>query len=173
MDPLVRLAHVAALAVYGGTTLALLTMVLPAAADTEDTAQQRRILTPALIAYNIASIGALGVLIMTGATSLTGLKASFGTGYASLVWPLVHKLTLTFLLTMVGTYLSFGIAHRIVRAERLGDPIDPERFASMLRRLRSGAWLAVALTLWTTWVGLDLTRRAAESAARVAITTPG
>lgn len=159
MDPLTRLVHVAALAVYGGTTLALLAMLLPTAADAGSPAEERRLLTRGLTAYNVLSIGALGVLIMSGATALTALKASYGPGYAALLWPLVAKLGLTFALTMVGTYLSFGIAHRLVRAERLGDPVDPERQRSMIARLRGGAWLALALTLWTTWVGLRLSGR--------------
>jgi hypothetical protein len=160
MPPLTRLVHVAALVVYGGTTLALIVMVLPMARAAGSPAEERRLLTPALTAYNVLSVGALGVLIMSGATALTGLKAAFGAGYAALLWPLVDKLALTFVLTMVGTYLSFGLAHRLVRAERLGDPVDPERQRSMLARLRVGAWLALALTLWTTWAGLRLADRA-------------
>jgi len=162
MDPLTRLVHLTALVVYGGTTLALVAMLLPMAAAAATPEEERRLLTRGLTAYNVISIGALGVLIMSGATALTGLKASYGPGYAALLWPLVGKLGLTFLLTMVGTYVSFGLAHRLVRAERLGDPVDEARQRSMLVRLRAGAWLALALTLWTTWAGLQLTSRAAH-----------
>jgi uncharacterized membrane protein len=164
MDPLTRLVHVTALVVYGGTTLALVTMLLPTAAAAASPAEERRVLGRGLTAYNVISVGALGVLIMSGATALTGLKASFGAGYSALLWPLVGKLGLTFALTMVGTYLSFGIAHRLVRAERLGDPVDAARQRSMLARLRGGAWLALALTLWTTWAGLQLSGRAVRPA---------
>jgi hypothetical protein len=160
MDPITRLVHVAALAVYGGSTLALVVMLLPMAAAAGSPAEERRLLSRGLTAYNVVSVGALGVLIMSGATALTGLKASFGADYALLVWPLVGKLGLTFMLTMVGTYLSFGLAHRLVRAERLGDPVDPARQRSMLARLRGAAWLALALTLWTAWAGLRLSDRA-------------
>ena len=57
---------------------------------------------------------------------------------------------------MVGTWLSFGIAHRLVRAELGGLPVEPERQRSMLRRLGSGAWLAIALAVWTAWQGMSL-----------------
>lgn len=162
MAPLTRLLHLLALAVYGGTTVALVAMLLPAAALAPTPGDERRILARALTSYNVLSVGALGVLIMTGATALTDLKAAYGPGYAGLVWPLAGKLALTFALTMVGTYLSFGLAHRLVRAERLGDPVDPAWQGALLRRLRAGAWFALALTVWTTWAGLGLAGRAAS-----------
>lgn len=170
MDPITRLVHVIALVVYGGATVALVAMLLPMAAAAGSPAEERRLLSRGLTPYNVVSVGALGVLIMSGATALTGLKASFGAAYTALLWPLVGKLGLTFLLTMVGTYLSFGIAHRLVRAERLGDPVDEARQRSMLARLRGGAWLALALTLWTTWVGLQLADRAARIGSATAAT---
>lgn len=169
MDPVTRFVHVMALVVYGGATLALVTMLLPAAAAAGSPADERRLLSRGLTAYNLLSVGALGVLIMSGAFALTGLKAAFGAGYARLLWPLVTKLTLTFVLTMVGTYLSFGLAHRLVRAERLGDPVDPVRQRSLLARLRAGAWLALALTLWTSWVGLQLSARVEPPAPPAAV----
>lgn len=173
MDPITRLVHVAALAVYGGSTVALVTMLLPTAAASASPAEERRLLARGLTAYNVVSVGALGVLIMSGATALTGLKATFGAEYALLLWPLVRKLLLTFALTMVGTYLSFGLAHRLVRGERLADPVDPARQASMLRRLRGGAWLALALTVATTWAGLGLSEGTRRTAARAnATATP-
>ena len=66
--------------------------------------------------YNVLSVGAVGVLIISGASALTDMKALYGPGYMLLLWPLAQKLALTFVLTMVATYLSFGLAHRLVRA---------------------------------------------------------
>jgi hypothetical protein len=156
MDPLTRLAHLLALAVYLGSTVALVFMLLPAAAAVEDPGLQRRVLARGLRPYNVLSVGALGVLILTGASSLTEWKRTLGPEYGRLLWPLVTKLSLTFALTMVGVWLSFGIAHRLVRAELGGLPVEPARQRSMLARLAAAAWVAIALAVWTTWAGLAL-----------------
>jgi hypothetical protein len=159
MSLLTRLLHLLALATYLGSTLALVVVFLPAtSALDDDPALQRRVLARGLRPYNVLSVGALGVLILSGASSLTEWKQALGPAYARLVWPLAGKLTLTFVLTMVGTWLSFGLAHRLVRAELGGLPVEPELQRSMLRRLSAGAWLAIALAVWTTWVGLRLGR---------------
>ena len=158
MDALTRLLHVLALATYLGSTVALVLVLLPAAAAIDDAAMQRRVLARGLRPYNVLSVGALGVLILTGASSLTEWKRTLGPAYGNLLWPLFGKLTLTFTLTMVGTWLSFGLAHRLVRAELGGLPVEPEQQRSMLKRLAGGAWLAIVLAVWTTWVGLSLGR---------------
>ena len=157
MDALTRLLHVLALATYLGSTVALVLVLLPAAAI-DDAAMQRRVLARGLRPYNVLSVGALGVLILTGASSLTEWKRTLGPAYGNLLWPLFGKLTLTFTLTMVGTWLSFGLAHRLVRAGLGGLPVEPEQQRSMLKRLAGGAWLAIVLAVWTTWVGLSLGR---------------
>jgi hypothetical protein len=96
--------------------------------------------------------------VISGASGLTDLKAGLGRDFSRLLWPLVGKLTLTFVLINVATYLSFGLAHRLVRAELGQLPVEPDKQASMIRRMRSAAWLGVALAAWTTWVGLGLVR---------------
>ena len=157
MNGLERLLHVLALATYLGSTLALVLVFLPATSVLDDDpAAQRRVLARGLRPYNVLSVGALGVLIMSGASSLTEWKQTLGPAYARVVWPLAGKLTLTFVLTMVGTWLSFGLAHRLVRAELGALPVEPELQRSMVKRLVAGGWLAVALAVWTSWVGLNL-----------------
>jgi uncharacterized membrane protein len=158
MDDLTRWVHLLGLATYLGSTLGLVLMVLPAAAEIADPAQQRRVLAKALRPYNVLSVGALGVLLMTGASSLTDLKATLHADFGRLLWPLVWKLGLSFLLINVATYLSFGLAHRLVRAELGQLPVEPEQQASILRRMRGTAWVAVGLAAYTTWVGLRLLR---------------
>ena len=111
MNVLERLLHVLALATYLGSTLALVLVFLPATSVLDDDpAAQRRVLARGLRPYNVLSVGALGVLIMSGASSLTEWKQTLGPAYARVVWPLAGKLTLTFVLTMVGTWLSFGLS---------------------------------------------------------------
>ena len=158
MDDLTRWVHLLALAAYLGSTLGLVLMVLPSAAQIADPALQRRVLAKALRPYNVLSVGALGVLLMTGASSLTDLKATMHAEFGRLLWPLVWKLTLSFLLINVATYLSFGLAHRLVRAEVGQLPVEPEQQAGILRRMRGTAWVAVGLAGYTTWVGLRLLR---------------
>jgi hypothetical protein len=129
------------------------------------------VLARALRLYNVLSVGALGVLILTGASSLTSLKVSLRADYGRLLWPLAAKLGLTFALVLTGTWLSFGIAHRLVRAE-LGDlPVEPERQRGMLRRMRAAAWIALALTAWTAWVGIGLGRVAATASRPPTVST--
>jgi len=156
MDDLTRWVHLLGLAVYLGSTLALVLMLLPAVEQVADPAEQRRLLAKGLRPYNVLSIGALGVLLMTGASSLTDLKASMRADFGRLIWPLAWKLLLAFLLINVATYLSFGLAHRLVRAELGQLPVEPERQAGILRRMRATAWVCVALAAYTTWVGLRL-----------------
>jgi hypothetical protein len=158
MDTLTRWTHLLALAAYLGTTLALVLVFLPASEAIDDAAVQRRVLARGLRPYNVLSVGALGVLVLTGASGLTSYKALLGPEFGRLVWPLVWKLALTFLLVNVATYLSFGLAHRLVRAELGRLPVEPEAQAGMIRRMRWTAWLGVALAAWTTWVGLRLIR---------------
>jgi len=158
MHGFTRLLHLLALATYLGTTLALATMLLPAAAAIDDPGLQRRFLVRGLRPYNLLSVGALGVLVLTGASSLTEWKRALGPAYGQLLWPLAGKLALAFALTMVGTWLSFGIAHRLVRAEQGGLPVDAARQRAMVQRLGGGAWLAIALAVWAAWTGLSLGR---------------
>jgi hypothetical protein len=158
MDALTRLVHHLATATYLGSTLALVLVFLPAMEKVPDAALQRRLLARGLRPYNVLSIGALGVLVISGASGLTDLKAMLGANFMRLMWPLLGKLTLAFVLINVATYLSFGLAHRLVRAELGQLPVEPEKQAGMIRRMRMAAWLGVAFAVWTTWSGLRLLR---------------
>jgi hypothetical protein len=153
-----RFIHLLAVATYFGATLDFAFVFLPAAEAVDDPTVQRRVLARGLKPYNLLSVGALGVLIVTGASSLTDMKALFGRDYALLLWPLVRKLSLTFALTMVATYISFGIGHRLVRAELGSLPVESDKQRSQIARMRSAAWLALLLAAWTAWIGLGLTR---------------
>jgi hypothetical protein len=158
MDALTRWIHLLATAVYLGGTAGLALVFLPAVEAIDDAALQRRVLARGLRPYNVLSVGALGVLVISGASALTDLKALLGPEFGRLLWPLVGKLGLTFILINVATYLSFGLAHRLVRAELGQLPVEAEKQAGMIRRMRAAAWLGVALAAWTVWVGLRLVR---------------
>ena len=158
MDIVTRWMHVLALSAYLGSTLDLVLVFLPAAEAITDPALRRRVLARGLRMYNVLSVGALGVLVISGASSLTEWKALLGHEFARLLWRLVGKLSLTFALILVATYVSFGLAHRLVRAELGQLPVDAAAQAGMIRRMRGGAWLGLALAAWTAWVGVGLTR---------------
>ena len=149
--------HVLAVVVYGGATLAVVAMVIPAANGAPDAASRRAILVRALRIYDPLAIAVLGVVVMTGASNLTSYKAQMrGEFFARVGWLLVFKLSLAFMVIMVGTYITFGLAHRIVRAEALGDPPDDAWLTSMTRRLSMACILAVVLLAVTVWLGLEL-----------------
>lgn len=158
MSPAMRLVHVLALAVYLGTTVALATVLLPAMEAIDDPATQRRALARGLRPYNVVSFAALLAALATGWTAITDMKGAYHAQFGQFVWLLAAKLGLTFLLIVLpASYLSFGLAHRLVRAEVGGLAVEPDKQRAMLRRMRSAAWLAVATTVWIAWIGLRLT----------------
>jgi len=149
--------HVVALAVYAGVTLGLLVMVLPAVGALDDPPAARAVLARALRVYDPLAIAALGVLVISGASNLTTYKEALrGEFFARLGWLLVWKLLFAFLLILVGTYVTFGVGHRIVRSDGAGEPADAVWLARMRRRLAYGCVLALVLVALTTWLGLAL-----------------
>ncbi len=149
--------HVLALVTYGGATLAVWAMVLPAARGVADPAARRTFLARCLRVYDPLAIAALGVLVMSGASNLTTYKDALrGEFFARMGWLLVWKLTLAFLVVMIGTYITFGLGHRIVRTEMAGEPVDAHWLDGMCRRLGYACVLAVIFTAVTAWIGLEL-----------------
>ncbi|MBI3781879.1 MAG: CopD family protein [Deltaproteobacteria bacterium] len=149
--------HILAVVAYGGATLAVVVMVIPAANGAADAASRRSILVRALRIYDPLAIAVLGIVVMTGASNLTTYKAAMrGAFFERVGWLLVCKLSLAFMVIMVGTYITFGLAHRIVRAEGLGDPPDDAWLTSMTRRLSIACILSLVLLALTVWLGLEL-----------------
>jgi len=149
--------HVLALVTYGGATLAVWVMVLPAARAVADPAARRTFLARVLRIYDPLAIAALGVLVMSGATNLTTYKQALrGEFFTTMGWLLLWKLVLAFLVVMVGTYITFGLGHRIVRTEMAGEPVDSAWLDSMSRRLGYACVLTVILIAVTAWLGLEL-----------------
>src|SRR5262249_59013007 len=97
MNFLARLLHLLALASYLGSTLALVLVFLPATSVLdEDPALQRRVLARGLRPYNVLSVGALGVLILSGASSLAAWKQALCPAFAPLGRPLARRVPLQF-----------------------------------------------------------------------------
>ncbi|MBM4267170.1 MAG: hypothetical protein FJ144_11280 [Deltaproteobacteria bacterium] len=142
--------HLAATGLYLGTTAGLAAFALPSAARAETPRTRRRRLARVLRAYDPIAIGLLGVMVMTGAWTITGYKETLGEAYfetfgRQLVW----KLGLAFLVVMSGTYVAMGLGHRIVREEDWGDEVDEGKLGGMVSRLRGAAWITIAVTLAT------------------------
>ena len=150
--------HLLAFAVYTGTTLAVVIMGLPLARREEDPERRRDVAAAILRLYDPLTIGALGVLIMTGAFNLTTYKDALrGLFFDRLGVLLAWKLFFTFLLVNLGAYIAFGIGHRIVRSCDSEETVDPAWVDSMLKRLRSSAVLALALIAMIVWIALRMT----------------
>ncbi|MBY0278455.1 hypothetical protein K2Z84_24255 [Candidatus Binatia bacterium] len=147
--------HLLATGLYLGTTLGLALFIVPQARRASDAAASRALLARSLRFYDPLAIALLGVMVMTGAWSVTDYKQTLGTSYfadfgAHLVW----KLGLAFLVVMAGTYIAFGLGHRLVREDEWGETVDERRLRSMTARLSGSAWLCVALTIATVVVAM-------------------
>lgn len=147
--------HLLATGLYLGTTLGLALFIVPQARRTPDASACRALLARSLRLYDPLAIALLGVMVMTGAWSVTDYKQTLGTSYfadfgAHLVW----KLGLAFLVVMAGTYIAFGLGHRLVREDEWGEAVDERKLRSMAARLSGSAWLCVALTIATVVVAM-------------------
>lgn len=162
MDRLTLWLHLISLAAYFGATLAFVIVMLPIVDQIEPHEEKLRVLTGLLARLNPLLIGVLGVLVMTGAFSLTGYKARLRSEFFTRIGePLTLKLILAFILIIGVTWVAFGIGHRLVRAVEWGDPVPPEKLASMVRRMRIGSIVNLALTAWITWIALAIPAGAA------------
>jgi uncharacterized membrane protein len=158
-DPLLLWAHLVGLAVYFGSGVMLVVVLLPMAGQLPAAQDQQRFLARALKLYNPLSIGALGVALMTGAFNLTSYKAMLGRRFFDLLGGVLGlKLFLVFLLINVSAAVSLGMGHRIVRTELRGEAIAPERLTGLVKRMQIFTVVALALTAWIVWVSLNLTR---------------
>jgi len=163
--------HVLAMAGYLGVQCALIYMLLPAAEKIPDDPTRRAALIQGFKFYNPFSIATLGVLVITGAFRLTDLKASMKFDYFSRIGATLSlKLLLAFVLIFLQTYITFGLAFRIGRQEEVaahgdGPPLTVEQVNRILKRIRSIAWLTIALTAAIVFVALRMAKAAEMLAA--------
>ena len=149
--------HLIALAVYLGAIVGLWVMLLPAASRLDNHKDKVQFLIRGLKLYNPLQVGALGVLLFTGAFLLTDLKAAYRELFVKQVgYDLGIKLFVVFFLVIVSVYQSMGIAHRFVRRYEGGDSVTPQEFDSLLYKLKSSNGIILMLTLITLWFGLRL-----------------
>ena len=142
--------HLVATGLYVGATVALPVIAVPRARRVEDPLRRRRQIARVLRAYDPIAIGLLGVMLMTGAWSITGMKQALGGDYFETFGQfLAWKLGLAFFVLFFGVYVAMGIGHRIVREDDWSDEVDPEKLRSMMARLSGMSWFTVGLTLAT------------------------
>jgi uncharacterized membrane protein len=151
--------HVLSLVVYLGSVLGLWFILLPAVAVVEDHKDKTQLLARGLRLYNPLQVGALGILLFSGAFQLTDLKAAYReTFIQQLGYPLAIKLGLAFLVVLLSVYQSMGIGHRFVKRHDGGDRITAQELDAVLRRLTRTNWPIVIFALLTLWFGLRLIR---------------
>lgn len=149
--------HVAALIAYLGSVIGLVWILFPCLAAIRDHKGQVELLARSLRLYNPVQIGALGLVVLTGALQLTELKATYREILLKEVWlTLGLKLVLSFLLITLSVYQSMGVAHRFVRRYEGGEAPSPQELQSLVRRLRALGFSILLLAAPTLWLGVRM-----------------
>lgn len=149
--------HLVALVVFLGAVVGFWLVFLPSVQALEKHEQRVHFLIRGLKLYNPLQIGALGIILFTGAFQLTELKAVYREMFIKqLGYALAIKLTLAFFLVLCAVYQSMGIGHRFVRRQESGVTVNPEQLASTIKRLSGATWLILLFAALTLWFGLRL-----------------
>jgi uncharacterized membrane protein len=149
--------HVLALIAYLGAVLGFWLMLLPAIANLQKHEDKLQLLARGLKFYNPLQVGALGIVLFSGAFKLTELKAVYReTFIKELGYILAVKLSFAFLLVIFSVYQALGVGHRFVRRHEGGDAITAEQLASIMRRLTGTNWCILLLAAITLWFGLRM-----------------
>jgi hypothetical protein len=132
-------------------------MLLPSVAILDKHEDKVQFLARGLKFYNPLQVGALGIILFTGAFQLTELKAAYRETFVKqLAFKLGVKLFFAFLLVLFSVYQALGIGHRFVRRYEGGDTVTAPELDSIVRRLKSANWCILLLTAITLWLGLRL-----------------
>ena len=149
--------HIIALLAYLGAILGFGVMLLPSLSSVETHEDKVHFLARGLKFYNPLQVGALGLVLFSGAFELTHLKAMYREMFLKeLGYNLAIKLTFAFLLVFFSVYQAMGIGHRFVKRRELGESITPAELDSVVQRLTGANWLILFLAIITIWLGLRL-----------------
>jgi uncharacterized membrane protein len=149
--------HVIALVVFVGAVLALWLVFFPALSAVESYDRRTSLLARGLKFYNPLQVGALGIVLFTGAFQLTELKAAYRDQFVQQIgYALAVKLSFAFLLVIFSVYQSMGIAHRFVKRYEAGERVSESELGAVVRRLKIAAGCILALAVATVWAGLRL-----------------
>ena len=149
--------HLIALIVYLGAVMGFWLMLLPSVALLERHEDRLQLLARGLKFYNPLQVGALGIILFSGAFQLTELKAAYREYFVKeIAFNLGVKLFFAFLLVIFSVYQAMGIGHRFVRRHEGGETINAEQLSSIIRRLKSANWCILLLAAITLWLGLRM-----------------
>ena len=149
--------HLIALIVYLGAVMGFWLMLLPSVALLGKHEDRLQLLARGLKFYNPLQVGALGIVLFSGAFQLTELKAAYRESFVKEVaFNLGVKLFFAFLLVIFSVYQAMGIGHRFVRRHEGGETISAEQLSSSMRRLKSASWCILLLAAITLWLGLRM-----------------
>ena len=149
--------HLLALTAYLGAVAGLWAVVFPGFSVLEDHQARLKLLGRSLKIYNPVQCGALGLLVLSGAIQVTDLKNAYRGAFAqafgvTLGW----KLLLAFILILLSTYQSMGVALRFVRRCDAGEAITPDELDSVAKRIRGSTPPLLLLSIVIVWLGLHL-----------------
>lgn len=149
--------HLLALALYLGAVIGLWLVLLPSLRAIRSEEARLKRLARGLKFYNPLQIGALGVVVLTGAFQITDLKATYrGLFIQQFGATLAIKLTLSFVLIVLSTYQAMGVAHRFVRRYEAGESISATELDTIIRQLKFSAIALLLLAVPTLWLGIRL-----------------
>ena len=149
--------HLIALIAYLGAIVGLCVMLLPSLSVIDKHEDKVAFLARGLKLYNPLQVGALGILIFTGAFQLTELKAAYRELFIKqLGYTLGIKLLFAFFLVIFSVYQSMGIGHRFVKRHDGQEAVTPQELDAVIHRLRSSNWCILLLAVITLWFGLRL-----------------
>jgi len=155
--------HLLAFATYTGATMALALICLPIARREQDPVHRLQFIAQCMRVYDPLSIGALGVVVMTGAFRLTAFKAALrSTFFDQIGRVLVWKLLFTFILINLATYVAFGIGHRLAATSSAS--VNAAWLDSLLSRLRTSLLIALLLIAIIVWIALAMHPRLPSTA---------
>jgi hypothetical protein len=151
--------HLLALVAYVGAIAGLAIIVLPSLSAIGTHEARLKLLARSLKFYNPLQSGALGLLVLSGAIQVTDLKAAYRGSFAKEFGAILGlKLLLAFILILLSTYQSMGVALRFVRRYEGGESITPEELQTVTGRLRSSTIPLLFLAAATIWTGMQLRR---------------
>lgn len=149
--------HILALIVYLGAIIGLWFIFLPSVQAVNNHDDRVHLLARGLKIYNPLHIGALGVILFTGAFQLTELKAAYREAFAKQVgYTLGVKLFFAFFLVIFSVYQSMGIGHRFAKRHEAKETITPQELQSVIYRLKAVSGCIIVLAAITLWLGLRL-----------------
>lgn len=149
--------HLLALTIYLGSVIGLLLVLIPSAHGIEPLQTRLNLLVRALRIFSPVQVGALGVVVLTGAFGITELKAAHRGLFAQAVGgTLALKLLLAFFLIMLSVYQAMGIAHRFVKRHESGERLSLPEIEAVIRRLRDTSIATLTLAAPILWLGLRL-----------------